>query len=149
MGDHLHAAEVLARSLGDQHRLGRIATFMASQYVAVGDYDESLRFGQEALTIARTLGDRSTEVVATFCLGRMHLVRGEFSEALTFLERNVALEGARRYERFGSIIRSAVSEAHLAVVLSEIGRFDEAIEHAEVAVRIAEEADHPSRCALD
>jgi len=73
-----------------------------------------------------------------------HVARGEFGAAATFLERNVALEGDLRYERFGtSVIPSAASGAYLADVLSEIGRFDEAIGHAEAAVRIAEAADHP------
>ena len=40
MGDHLREAEGLARTLGDQHRLGRIATFMVVQCLATGDYDE-------------------------------------------------------------------------------------------------------------
>src|SRR5262249_12310383 len=69
MGEHLHEAEVLARSLGDQHRLGRIATFMVIQCQVRGYFDEALRFGQEALTIARTLGDRAIEVVATSFVG--------------------------------------------------------------------------------
>jgi len=73
-----------------------------------------------------------------------HLARGEFTEAITFFERNVALEGDLRSERFGTaLIQSANSGAWLADVLSEIGRFDEAIGHAEAAMRIAEEADHP------
>jgi tetratricopeptide (TPR) repeat protein len=144
MGDHLHEAEMLARALGDQHRLARIAAFMASQCRNTGDYDEAVRFGQEALTIARTLGDRSIEVLATSFLGNTYVVRGEFSNAVTLLERNVALEGDLRYERFGAPeIQSALSGAYLAEVLSELGRFDEAIGHAEAAVRIAEEADHP------
>src|SRR5262249_43179684 len=59
-------------------------------------------------------------------------------------ERNVALEGDLRSERFGTpFIQSAFSGAWLADVLSHLGRFDEAIEHAEAAVRIAEAADHP------
>jgi class 3 adenylate cyclase/tetratricopeptide (TPR) repeat protein len=144
-GEHLHEAEVLARTLGDPHRLGRIATFMANQCLFTGDYDESIRFGQEALSIARTLGDRPIEVVATSFLGWTHAARGEFTESATFLERNVvALEGDLRHERFGTpFIQSAVSGAWLADVLSQLGRFDEAIEHAEAAVRIAEAADHP------
>jgi tetratricopeptide (TPR) repeat protein len=143
MGDHLHEAEVLARTLGDQHRLARIATFMVFQCLVTGDYDEAVRFGQEALTIARILRDRSIEVVATSFLGRTHASRGEFSDAASFLERNVALEGSLRYERFGSpAIQSALSGAWLAAVLSELGRFDVAIGQAEAAVRIAEEADH-------
>jgi len=143
MGDHLREAEALARTLGDQRRLARIASFMVTQCQLTGDYDEALRFGQEALAIARTLGDLSIEVVATTGLGMTHAVRGEYSAAATFLSRNVALEGDLRYERFGtSGIPSALSGADLGDVLSQLGRFDEAIRHAEAAVRIAEEADH-------
>ena len=134
---------MLARTLGDQRRLGRIATFMVIQCLATGDYDQAVRFGQEALSIGRTLGDRSIEVVATSFLGRTHAARGEFSEAASLLERNVALEGDLRYERFGSpAIQSALSGALLADVLAQLGRFDEAIGQAEAAVRIAEAADH-------
>jgi class 3 adenylate cyclase/tetratricopeptide (TPR) repeat protein len=144
MGEHLHEAEGLARALGDQHRLARIATFMVVQCLVSGDYDEAVRFGQEALTIARTLGDRSSEVVATSFLGMTHAARGEFSDAATLLERNVALEDDLRYERFGApAIQSALSGALLADVLSQLGRFDEAIGHAEAAVQIAEAAEHP------
>ncbi len=144
MREHLHKAEVLARTLGDQHRLARIATFKLIECLVTGDYDGAVRFGQEALTVARTLGDRSIEVVATSFLGMTHVARGEFSDATTFLKRNVALEDDLRYERFGTpTIQSALSGVWLAHVLSELGRFDEAIGHAEAAVRTAEAADHP------
>ncbi|HSF02379.1 MAG TPA: hypothetical protein VLA62_05185, partial [Solirubrobacterales bacterium] len=110
MGEHLHQAEGLARTVGDQHRLARIATFMVIQCVATGDYDRAVRFGQEALGIARALGDRPTEVVATSFLGLTHAAKGEFGTAIALLERNVALEGALRYERFGApAIQSALS----------------------------------------
>src|SRR5713101_9321943 len=128
MGEHLHEAEVLARTLGDQHRLARIATFMVIQCLITGDYDAAVRVGQEALSIARTLGDRPIEVVATSFLGQTHAARGEFSVAAALLERNVALEGDLRYERFGAPqIQSALSGAWLADALSQLGRFDEAI----------------------
>ena len=144
MGEHLREAEALARMLGDQHRLARVVAFMSTQYVFTGEYDNAISFGQEALTIARTLGDRSIEVVSTTNLGQAHALRGDFSDATTFLERNAALEGDLRSERFGSPgIQSVVSEAWLADVLSQLGRFDEAIGHGEVAVRVAEAADHP------
>ena len=144
MGKHLHEAEALARALGDQHRLARIATFMVIQHLVTGDYDEAIRFGREALSIARTLGDRPIEVVATSFLGMTYLARGEFGDAASLLARNVALEGDLRYERFGApAIQSALSGAHLADVHSQLGRFDEAIGHGDIALRIAEEADHP------
>jgi tetratricopeptide (TPR) repeat protein len=144
MADHLHEAERLARSLGDLHRLARAATFTVIQCLTTGAFDEAVKSGQEGLTIAHTLGDRSIEVAARSYLGMTHAARGEFSDAATLLERNVvALAGDLRYERFGTAgIRSALSGACLADVLSELGRFDEAIEHAEAAVQIAEAADH-------
>ena len=144
IAEHLHEAGVLARTLGDQHRLARIATFMVNQRLVTGDYDEAVRFGQEALSIGQTLGDRSIEVVATAFLGQAHAARGEFSDAATLFQQNVALEGDLRYERFGAPgIQSAWSEACLADVLSQLGWFHEAIGHADSAVRTAEAADHP------
>jgi tetratricopeptide (TPR) repeat protein len=144
MLDHLQQAEVLARSLGDQHRLGLIATWMVHPRRATGDYDAALKFGQEALAIARTLGDRSIEIFATLILGETHLARGEFGEAAKFLERNIGLEGKFFAERFGPPVNiSAASEYVLALVLAHLGRFDEAIGHAEAGLRIAEEVDHP------
>jgi tetratricopeptide (TPR) repeat protein len=144
IGDHLQEAEMLARSLGDQRRLGRISTFMMYQSRVTGDYDAALRFGQEALAIGRTLGDRSIEVIATTYLGDAHNVWGEYSEAAKVLERNIGLEGKLRAERFGThVIQSAASEYSLAAALFRLGRFDEALGHGETAVRIAEENDHP------
>jgi class 3 adenylate cyclase/tetratricopeptide (TPR) repeat protein len=144
MGAHLHEAEMLARRLGDQRRLGRIATFMVIQRVLTGDYHGAVGFGEEALAIARTVGDRSIEVVATSFLGFTHIARGAFSDATILLERNAALGGDLRIERFGApAIQSALSEAWLGDILSELGQFDEAVGHAEATVRIAEATDHP------
>src|SRR5262249_48176526 len=72
IGDQLHRAEALARTLGDQRRLARIATHMASHCLVTGDYTEAVGFGQEALSFARTLRDRSIEVHAAALLGLTH-----------------------------------------------------------------------------
>src|SRR5262245_39530452 len=143
-GDHIKEAEVLARALGDQHRLGRVTALMAITCVIAGDYDAAVGFGQEALAIARTRGDRSIERLATTFLGRTHFVRGEFSDAVTFFERSLALEGDLRSERFSAGANpAALLRDGLAETFSEFGRFDAAIGHAEAAVRIGEETDHP------
>src|SRR5262249_2567980 len=44
MGDHLQEADGLARTLGDQRRLARVAAFMVVKCQLTGDYDEALRF---------------------------------------------------------------------------------------------------------
>jgi class 3 adenylate cyclase/tetratricopeptide (TPR) repeat protein len=144
MEGYLHEAEALARTLGDQHRFGRIATFMVVQRVSIGAYDEAVRYGQEALTVGRTLADRSIQVVAATHLGVTHAARGEFNDAVSVLEQNAALGDDLRHERFGTPnIPLAVSGVFLADVLSQLGRFDEAIGHAETAVQAAQAADHP------
>jgi tetratricopeptide (TPR) repeat protein len=143
IGDHLHEAEALARALGDQRRLAQIATFMVSRFLNIGDYDQAISFAQEALSIGRTLGDRSIEVVAASYLGQAHAVRGEFSDAASCFERNMALDGDLRSVPIGAAVSpAAYLETYLAEVLSPLGRFDEAIRQAETAVRIAEAADH-------
>src|SRR5262249_13198204 len=103
--EHLREAEALARRFGDQRRLRRIASFMVIEYLVTGDYAEAARFGQEALSFGRALGDRLIEGIATTNLGITHAARGEFREAVNLLERNVALPGDRRYERFGPTIQ--------------------------------------------
>src|SRR5262249_1989567 len=100
-------------------------------------------FGQEALSIARTLDDRSIAVPATNFLGLTHLARGDFNEAVAGLERNVALEDDLRYERFGApAIQSVLARTYLAEALSQLGWFEKAVGLAETAVQIAETADH-------
>jgi class 3 adenylate cyclase/tetratricopeptide (TPR) repeat protein len=144
IGEQIHEAEELARTLGDQHRLARIATLMVIQCLNTGDYDGAVKSGQTALGIAQTLGDRPIQVIATSFLGITHIARGEFGDAATLLGRNAALEGDLRYERFGApAIQSALSAGWLAEALSHLGRFEEAIGHAEAALQIAEAADHP------
>jgi class 3 adenylate cyclase/tetratricopeptide (TPR) repeat protein len=145
MLQHLQAAEVLARSLGDRHRLGRIATCMMPHWRVTGDYDTVLKFGQEALAIARAIGDSSIEVVATSYLGDTHLGRGEYSEAAKLLERSVGLADKLRADHLETPAMAAFSESLLAVALAQLGRFDEAIRHGDAAVRIIEKADHPFR----
>lgn len=144
MAEHLHEAEVLTRKLGDQRRLTRILTLQANHCQAVGDYDEAVRFGQEALTVAQAVGNRGSEMVVTMAQGVTHIARGELRDAATLLERIIAVHGDLRHERLeASRMSSARSRAHLADVLSQFGRFDEAIGHGETAVQIAEAADHP------
>jgi tetratricopeptide (TPR) repeat protein len=95
--------------------------------------EKARREKQEALAIARTLGDRSIEVVATYYLGDTHNIRGEYSEAAKLFERNIRLlDGKLRSERLGAaIIQAAGSVVQLALTLSHLGRFDEAIGHGE------------------
>jgi class 3 adenylate cyclase/tetratricopeptide (TPR) repeat protein len=144
MREHLQAAEALARGLDDRRRLGRIATFMVIDCLGSGEYDRGIAFAREALGIGRALGDRSVEVTAASFLGMVHVTRGEFRDAVPVLEGNLALIGDQRLERFGApLIQSGLVRALLADAFSQLGRFDEAVRHAEEAVRVGDEVDQP------
>jgi hypothetical protein len=85
-------------------------------------------------TIARTLDDRAIEVAATELLGSTHCHRGEFNDAASLLERNVALGSELHIERVGPFILPAHAQAMLSYVLAQLGRFDEATGYADAAV---------------
>ena len=109
MGEHLHKAEGLARALGDQRRLARVATFMVIQCLGGGEYDEAARFGREALSIGQALDDTLDHGRGDLFPGHGLHQRGELRDAVALLERNLTLEGDLRYERFGAPVSSRCS----------------------------------------
>jgi DNA-binding SARP family transcriptional activator len=141
----LAEAEVIARRLGDQRRLGIALNLAVMPMLNAGRYDDALRSGREALAIGGALGDPSIEAPSLSALGMVHAARGEFHQALEALERNVALlKGDLLYERLGQgAIPSVFARSYLADVLGQLGRFDAAISYAEQAVEIAERVEHP------
>jgi class 3 adenylate cyclase/tetratricopeptide (TPR) repeat protein len=143
--DILHQAEILAEALGDQHRLGRVATFTSQHFWLVGDHERAIASSQRALALAEALGDRGLHIMATFNLGRAYHDLGDYRRAVGFLMSSVeSLEGSLLRERFGqAYLPSVFSRAWLALCLAEEGAFVEGIVVGEEAVRMAETVDHP------
>jgi tetratricopeptide (TPR) repeat protein len=142
MQEHLRGAEALATTLGDQRRLARVSIYMVIQSVLAQEYDEAVRFGQQALAIGQSLGDLAIEVPASAYLGVAHEARGDHRAAVDTLQRNIDhIPEDLRYERFGQATSMAsFSRSILSLSLSDLGRFAEAIRQADEAARIAEEA---------
>jgi len=142
MQEHLHSADALASALGDQPRLARVSIYMVIQSVLAQEYEEAVRFGQQALSIGQALGDLAIQVPANAYLGVAHEARGDHRAAVDVLQANVALiPEDLRHERFGQATSMAsFSRSILSLSLSDLGRFAEANQQAEEAARIAEEA---------
>jgi hypothetical protein len=68
----LREAEVLAETLNDQRRRGRVCALMASLNSLHGELDEALANGTRALTIAERLGDLTLRLVTETHLGAVH-----------------------------------------------------------------------------
>jgi class 3 adenylate cyclase/tetratricopeptide (TPR) repeat protein len=143
---YLREAEVLAQALGDPHRLGWGAAYLANELWTAGDPQRAVEDGQRALALAGTLGDTALQVVTHFSLGRAFYALGDYPQAIDLLRQNlVALKGELLRERFGlSGLLSVLSRDLLAQGLAELGAFTEGLAHGEEGLRIAEAVDHPN-----
>jgi tetratricopeptide (TPR) repeat protein len=142
---YLREAERLAQDLGDNHRLGWVAAYMANEFWSAGDPQRAVEVGQRALALAGTLEDAALQVVTHLFLGRAYNALGDYPRAIDLLRQNlVALDGARLRESFGLPgLPSVTSCEALARCLAEVGAFTEGLAHGEDSLRIAEAVDHP------
>src|SRR5206468_4537449 len=132
---HLEEAEILARTLDDRARLGRVLIQKTFLLRMTADHSGAIATGQQALAIATELGDRARQVAATHRLGQAYFAIGDFGRAAVLLRQNVeALESSAPDPRFHHGIQS---RAWLALVLSTCGAFTEGLHYGEEALRLA------------
>jgi class 3 adenylate cyclase/tetratricopeptide (TPR) repeat protein len=139
---HLNEAERLARSLGDQHRLGQTLAHLCHCHWLMGEWGQAIDCGQRALDVANTLGDLAIQVWTRFFVGLAFFSLGKFSEAIDLLRANSeALQGPISHERFGGVsLPAVVSSGWLSWCLAEIGEFKLALLYALRAKAISDEA---------
>jgi class 3 adenylate cyclase/tetratricopeptide (TPR) repeat protein len=142
----LREAERLARTLGDQRRLGWISTFISHYLLVTGDSSQARMCAQNAKEIGLAVGDVELMASAYYYLGWTCHTAGDFRGAQDFLQK--AIQG-----RHGHVVppvgppprRSArlsiAARWSLAVSLGERGAFHEAITQAEESLQLAEAMD--------
>lgn len=143
--DYLREGEALANTLGDQGRLGWISIYMSTHFWAMGDHERAVESGQQALTIASSLGDLALQVQTNGRLGWVYHVLGDYPRAITFLEKSIQpLKGDLARERLGMpALPFVMSRTYLAWSLAELGAFVEGIAYAEDGLQIAEAVGEP------
>jgi class 3 adenylate cyclase/tetratricopeptide (TPR) repeat protein len=141
----LDEALTIAQRLGDRSRLGRIAFAMTHCLWQLGEHERALTAAQDALTHADAVSDSSLEVATTYLTTHVYRDLGEYRRAVSGLRRTVdVLAGPLVRERFGLAGYPAVmSRALLSSCLADLGRFPEAIENAQIAIRVATPLNHP------
>jgi len=145
LAEHLHDAEALAHTLGDQLRLGRVSLHKSHYLWSTGHAAEARASAENAQAIAEALGDLPVQVGATHYLGAICLTSGNYRHAETFLRKVVdLLSGDRSRDRCGLTgFPAAMARGWLAWVLAERGAFDEGIVYGQDGLRLAEALDHP------
>jgi tetratricopeptide (TPR) repeat protein len=136
--DYLREAETLVTDLGDQRRLGWVVANMIFPLEALGEHDQAMEAGRQALVIADDLQDVPLQAESRFYVSIVHRDRGEYRRAIELLRWNVeTLQGD--LIRFGTPgVASVMSRTWLAWCHAELGEFAAAMIAAAEGVRIAE-----------
>jgi class 3 adenylate cyclase/tetratricopeptide (TPR) repeat protein len=131
----LGEAEARARALDDRARLVQVLARVAQVRRVTGDYDGAIAAGRQALALAGELGDSALQGQASFTLGQVYYVIGNFGRAAELLRESV--EAADRTSGTPSTDVRIRSQAWLARTLSALGAFAEGRRHGEEALRLA------------
>jgi class 3 adenylate cyclase/tetratricopeptide (TPR) repeat protein len=142
--ERLREAETLAEKLNDDRRRGRVFAFMTTTHSHLGELDEALVAGTQALEIAGRLSDLRLRILTTSYLEQAHYYRGDYERVVELATDNLAaLPAAWVYESFGSGSPISIFDRYWLVRgLAELGRFAEAAQYAAEALRLAEPTHH-------
>jgi tetratricopeptide (TPR) repeat protein len=136
----LGEAEVLARTLDDRARLGRVLARMSRILRMTGDHDGAIAAGRRVHALAAALGDSALQGEASYTLGLAYYAIGDFGRATELLRQN-AEAADRESGTSGTDVRIR-SQAWLGLTLSTLGAFTEGRRHGEEALRLATLAGH-------
>jgi tetratricopeptide (TPR) repeat protein len=148
IASYLREAGQLADQIGDNQRMGWVQSYLTEQFWMLGQYEESIQAGEKALAVAKQPSDLPLQVLTNLHLGLAHHTRGDYVKAREYFGWNVTrLEGSLAGERFGIfVLPSSFARSFIGWGLAESGKFSEAFNIAEDALRIAEDANHPFSC---
>lgn len=141
---HLKAAEAAAKRSGNERVLTSAWCSLTLHHWVAGNLPVAYRIGRRALAHAEEKGYADLGLISigrlgsiAMELGRGRAARGYLEKALTISEQTPG----RAHAGF-LVVAPVVFQGPLAVVLSQLGQFREAIALADSAVAAAEEAGH-------
>ena len=143
--EYLEEAKEAAMTLNDEERLGKLLTWMTAHWNLAGNSEQAVITGKQALN--HTFGPKNIEsnIVAHNWLGVAYYNLGQFEPSIDELETALSLiTEERKYDLLGTPgIVSVNCKAWLIRGLAQIGKFREALQHGEQAIRTATEREHP------
>jgi class 3 adenylate cyclase/tetratricopeptide (TPR) repeat protein len=141
--DILREAEMAAKQLDDQPRLGRAVASMTNLFWEMGEQDRAIASGLRALEIAERLDDGSLRDMARRYLGRSYHAIGDYAGAIEVFKQVVGPPGAGPGPPAATSGSAALTRVFLMLCLAEVGEFGEAVAYGEESLRIAQAIDHP------
>jgi len=146
-------AVALAKALDDPRRETLIHCSVSVSSSHMGRSAEAIEHGERAMAIAESLQETTLRIAARHSLALPHKFLGAYRTAIDFFQRDVGLEAeqitARLLEPWGAdVFQEAFTRvsyshslANAAYCFAELGEFDQAMLHAERAVKFAQTLD--------
>ena len=142
--EHLHHAERLAETLGDDRQRSLVAWALAHLFWLTGHHGRAIESAQRALDLASSLDDLTPRIMASATLGQAHYSLGEYGEAIAWAGKSLELlRGDLRDHDFPPAYSAVVTRRWLVLSLAELGSFDEATALSKEGIEIARALDHP------
>lgn len=140
--EQLLEADALARQIGDQRGLGRVACFLCHYSWAVGELDTALEAGERALAIAGLVGDGMLLAETELYRGVVFMAQGDNQRAAQVLQRALVELDRLVSDKPGTGNRATalwlLVQCFMTRVLAEQGRFEEGIACGEQALALAQ-----------
>jgi class 3 adenylate cyclase/tetratricopeptide (TPR) repeat protein len=142
--DHLRVARGLAEETGDLARLARVAGYLGTTCVFLGDFAQALEEVARARELATRARNPQLEIEMGLRSAQIYIYRGEFAAATPLVADVIRAVGsggtASRF--FGQILTSAQAHGYLAMCLCEQGDFAAAIDASQRGLADAEREEH-------
>jgi DNA-binding SARP family transcriptional activator/tetratricopeptide (TPR) repeat protein len=120
LGDHLRSLDLLRRNFSARERFGfpyhpsvLSQAWSAWSLAELGYFADAAVHGDEAVTLAESVDQRCDLLIAYFGVGCLHLIKGDFDRATSWLEKSVALTLIGDFQRWSAIIGSHLGAAYV------------------------------------
>jgi class 3 adenylate cyclase/tetratricopeptide (TPR) repeat protein len=140
----LEQARNMAEDLNDRESLCQIQYWIGRINYVFGRFEEAVEFAGKALLIAEGQGGADAYTADPVnLLGRIHCLRGEPCEAITYATRNV-----QQMRRLGNRVEEAAMSGVLAFAYGMHGEFEEAFAAASHGIELGRQIEHlPTQAA--
>lgn len=134
--------EPLRKVEGTQEK-ARILTLLGYSQRALGQYQRSIHFHQQALEIARNAGDRPCEIANLNHLSRTYVQQKNYTEAINYSQRALMLsrQSGERTAEANALVNLGYSEVMQAQQLEQIETevYESAINYLQQGLKLAEQ----------
>ncbi|PHJ59361.1 tetratricopeptide repeat family protein [Nostoc linckia z18] len=138
------------RAVEGTQEKARILTLLGYSQRALGQYDRSVNFHQQALEIARSAGDRPCEIANLNHLSRTYVQQQNYAEAINYSQRGLILsrQAGDKTGEANALVNLGYSEVMQAQQLENVEPeiYESAINYLEQGLKLSEKlGDIPSK----